>query len=87
MVGVWVLNMILQYFSKILFSICLILFLSVFKDSSHVLADKTIINPVVAMWAPNILFSSLSYYLYKLIDRENVNFSLSTINILKGFTA
>ena len=44
MVGVWVLNMILQYFSKILFSICLILFLSVFKDSSHVLADKIIIN-------------------------------------------
>ena len=36
--------MILQYFFKIFFSICLILFLSVFKDSYHVLADKIIIN-------------------------------------------
>ena len=41
--------MILQYFFKIFFSICLILFLSVFKDSYHVLADKIIINSSISI--------------------------------------
>ena len=29
------------------------------------LADKTLIEPSIAMWAPNIILCSISYFLYK----------------------
>ncbi len=35
------------------------------------LADKTIINPTIAMWTPNIVLGAISYYLYTLINNEN----------------
>jgi len=48
------------------------------------LADKTIINPGIAMWAPNILLCFISYYLYKLINRENYRINFNILAILKN---
>ena len=46
------------------------------------LADNTIINPIIAMWAPNIFLALLSYYLYSLISKENITLK---INLTKFF--
>ena len=35
------------------------------------LADKTILNPTIAMWSPNILLGFIAYYLFNLIINEN----------------
>ena len=47
------------------------------------LADNTIINPMLAMWAPNIFLSALSYYLYSLISKENITLKINLINFFK----
>ena len=48
------------------------------------LADKTIINPFIAMWAPNIVLSIIAYYLYSLVNKENITLKLNIFNFLKG---
>ena len=47
------------------------------------LADNTIINPMLAMWAPNIFLSALSYYLYSLISKENITLKINLLNFFK----
>ena len=41
------------------------------------LADKTIINPTIAMWSPNIVLGIISYYLYTLIKNENKKININ----------
>ncbi len=48
------------------------------------LADRGRLNPAISMWAPNIFLGLLSYYLYRIISRENVSFSIN-LNLLKYF--
>ena len=48
------------------------------------LADRGRLNPAISMWAPNIFLGLLSYYLYRIITRENVSFSIN-LNLLKYF--
>ena len=48
------------------------------------LADRGRLNPAVSMWAPNIFLGLLSYYLYRIVSRENVSFSID-LNLLKYF--
>jgi len=48
------------------------------------LADKTIINPFIAMWAPNIVLSIFAYYLYSLVNKENLSLKLNIFNFLKS---
>ena len=48
------------------------------------LADRGRLNPAISMWAPNIFLGLLSYYLYRIISRENVSFSID-LNLLKYF--
>ena len=47
------------------------------------LADNTIINPIIAMWAPNIFLSLLSYYLYSLVSKENITLKINLLKIFK----
>ena len=47
------------------------------------LADNTIINPIIAMWAPNIFLALLSYYLYSLISKENITLKINLLNFFK----
>ena len=65
-------------------SISLVVFIIywVFLILGEELADNTIINPTIAMWAPNIFLGLLSYYLYSLISKENITLK---INLLKFF--
>ena len=48
------------------------------------LADRGKLNPAVSMWAPNIFLGLLSYYLFKIISKENLTFSIN-LNLLKYF--
>ena len=48
------------------------------------LADRGRLNPAISMWAPNIFLGLLSYYLYRIVSRENVSFSIN-LNLLKYF--
>tara|TARA_B100001094_G_scaffold36467_1_gene30591 strand:+ start:720 stop:2033 length:1314 start_codon:yes stop_codon:yes gene_type:complete len=65
-------------------SISLVVFIIywIFLILGEELADNTIINPTIAMWAPNIFLGLLSYYLYSLISKENITLK---INLLKFF--
>ncbi len=65
-------------------SISLVVFIIywIFLILGEELADNTIINPTIAMWAPNIFLGLLSYYLYSLINKENITLK---INLLKFF--
>ena len=56
----------------------------VFLILGEELADKTIINPFIAMWAPNIVLSIIAYYLYSLVNKENITLKLNMFNFLKG---
>ena len=47
------------------------------------LADNTIINPIIAMWAPNIFLALLSYYLYSLISKENITLKMNLTKFFK----
>ena len=47
-------------------------------------ADRGKLNPAIAMWAPNIFLGLLSYYLFRIISRENITFNVN-LNLLKYF--
>ena len=47
------------------------------------LADKNIIRPFIAMWAPNIFLGLLSYYLYGLVNKEKLTLRINLLNFLK----
>ena len=47
------------------------------------LADKNIIRPFIAMWAPNIVLGLLSYYLYSLVNKEKLTLRINLINYFK----
>ena len=48
------------------------------------LADKNIIKPFIAMWAPNIVLGLLSYYLYSLVNKENLTLRINLLKFLKN---
>ena len=47
------------------------------------LADKTIITPTIAMWSPNLFLGLISYYLYSLVNKENITFKINLLNFFK----
>ena len=66
-------------------SISLVIFITYwcFLIIGEELADKTIINPAIAMWAPNIVLSIISYYLYSLVNKENITLKVNILKFLK----
>jgi lipopolysaccharide export system permease protein len=46
-------------------------------------ADKNIIRPFIAMWAPNIFLGLLSYYLYGLVNKEKLTLRINLLKFLK----
>ena len=47
------------------------------------LADKTIITPTIAMWSPNLFLGIISYYLYSLVNKENITLKINLLNFFK----
>ena len=40
-------------------------------------SDKNKLNPIIAMWTPNVLIGLFSYYLYLLYTRDNKTLKLN----------
>ena len=71
-------NMSVSISTGIIFFIIYWSFLIVGED----LADRGKLNPALSMWLPNAFLGIISYYLYKIISKENTTFNIN-LNIFK----
>ena len=71
-------NMSVSISTAIIFFIIYWSFLIVGED----LADRGKLNPALSMWLPNAFLGIISYYLYKIISKENTTFNIN-LNIFK----
>ena len=69
---------------SVLISLAVFIIYWVFLIMGEDLADRTLVNPILGMWAPNIFLGIISYYLYFVADKTNYSFNLNFLRILKG---